>query len=252
MARPLRKGLRRLGYDIVRTSPAWPEDFTADEIALCRHVGHRTMTSPEAVVTLAASVRYVIARGVPGAVVECGVWRGGSMMAVATTLLQEGRSDVDLYLFDTFEGMSAPTDRDVHVRSGRTAESMLAADRDRDRSLLWARAGRDDVAAALASVGYPQERTHLVQGRVEQTVPDHAPEMIAVLRLDTDWYESTRHELVHLYPRLQPGGVLIIDDYGWWRGAAQATDEYFAEHPPAPFLVRIDDSGRRLAVKESP
>jgi hypothetical protein len=243
--------MRRLGYDVVSARPAWPEDFSEAEIALCRHVAGRTMTSPEAVVTLAAAVRHVVSRGIPGAIVECGVWRGGSMMAVASTLLDMGRSDIDLYLFDTFSGMSAPTERDVNIRSGQTAESLLAADPDRQGSLLWASAGMDDVSAAVASVGYPRHHTHLVPGMVEETLPAHAPQRVALLRLDTDWYESTRHELIHLYPRLQPGGVLIIDDYGWWRGAAQATDEYFAENPPAPLLVRVDDSGRRMAVKEA-
>ena len=71
------------------------------------------------------------------------------------------------------------------------------------------------------------------------------PERIALLRIDTDWYESTRHELVHLYPRLSPGGVLIIDDYGHWQGARKAVDEYFQA---GLFLNHIDYTGR-LAIK---
>ena len=87
--------------------------------------------------------------------------------------------------------------------------------------LALARAGTRRRPRRVARAGYPRERLHFVEGRVEETLPGHAPDRIALLRLDTDWYESTRHELVHLYPRLAPGGVLIIDDYGWWRGAAQ-------------------------------
>ncbi|MGA2717069.1 MAG: TylF/MycF/NovP-related O-methyltransferase [Bryobacteraceae bacterium] len=91
-------------------------------------------------------------------------------------------------------------------------------------------------------------RVHFIRGKVEETIPSQAPESIALLRMDTDWYESTRHELEHLFPRLSPGGILIIDDYGDWQGARRATDEFLANHAPALFLSRIDDTGR-LAVK---
>jgi len=92
------------------------------------------------------------------------------------------------------------------------------------------------------------ERIHYVKGMVEDTVPEQAPEKIALLRLDTDWYESTRHELEHLFPRLSSGGILIIDDYGHWAGAKEATDEFIARHRLQLFLSRIDYTGR-LAVK---
>jgi O-methyltransferase len=95
----------------------------------------------------------------------------------------------------------------------------------------------------------PTDLVHFVPGRVEDTLPDQAPDRISVLRLDTDWYESTWCELVHLYPRLSPGGVLILDDYLWWHGVREAVDRYSRENPPAPYLVRIDDSGARVAVK---
>jgi len=84
---------------------------------------------------------------------------------------------------------------------------------------------------------------HLVKGKVEETLPHAAPSRISILRLDTDWYESTLHELVTLYPRLSPGGVLIVDDYGFWAGARKAVDEFFAANNIAAFLHRIDESG---------
>jgi hypothetical protein len=79
---------------------------------------------------------------------------------------------------------------------------------------------------------------------VEETIPQHAPEQISVLRLDTDWYSSTKHELMHLFPRLSKNGVLIIDDYGHWAGARKAVDEYFADQTIQPLLNRIDQTGR--------
>lgn len=206
------------------------------------------MTSPEAIIVLANAVHYVVRTCVPGAIVECGVWRGGSMMAVARTLLELGRTDVDLYLFDTFEGMTAPTDRDVHWL-GESAEDLLAGESNHKSSTLWARASLEEVERAFGQIPYPKSRIHFVKGRVEETIPADAPAEIALLRLDTDWYESTKHELTSLYPRLARRGVLIIDDYSWWRGARDATDEYFAETTVAPFLIRIDDGGRRVAIK---
>lgn len=100
----------------------------------------------------------------------------------------------------------------------------------------------------MKSTAYPMENVHLVKGKVEDTIPKILPSQIALLRLDTDWYESTRHELIHLYPNLVKNGVLIIDDYGHWRGSKQATDEYFDGFAPKPFLQRVDYTGR-LSIK---
>jgi hypothetical protein len=244
---PLRRALRGFGYELKRTRSPWPRDFVQADIDLCREVAPFTMTTPEAIYVLSEAVRHVVSNELPGAIVECGVWKGGSMMAVAKTLLSAGKTDVDLFLFDTFEGMSEPTEKDIHW-TGESAKTQLARE-EKEASLTWARATQDEVRQAMRSIPYPPSRIHFVKGRVEDTLPDQAPPQIALLRLDTDWYESTRHELVHLYPRVVPGGVLIVDDYGWWRGAAEATDEYFRASGPAPFLVRVDADGVRLAVK---
>jgi O-methyltransferase len=104
------------------------------------------------------------------------------------------------------------------------------------------------VRQAVLSTGYDAARLHFVKGKVEDTLPAEAPPQICLLRLDTDWYESTRHELRHLYPRLARGGVLIIDDYGHWQGARQATDEYLAEQR-IPLLLNRIDYGARIALK---
>jgi hypothetical protein len=186
-------------------------------------------------------------RRIPGAIVECGVWRGGSMMAVASTLRSLGSTERDLYLFDTFEGMSPPSAADVDL-GGQSAATALAGSSKADAGSYWCYASLEDVQGALAKVGYPADRLHYVKGKVEDTVPAQAPSQIALLRLDTDWYESTKHELAHLYPRLSSGGVLIIDDYGHWKGSRKATDEFMAATPDFGMLTRIDYTGR-LAVK---
>jgi O-methyltransferase len=203
-----------------------------------------SMTSVERLAALCTATQYIANSRIPGAFVECGVWRGGSSMAAAWTLLEMGRNDVDLHLFDTFEGMSEPTGADVELNSGKSASELLAA---KGRSSeVWAYAPMEDVRQNLSSTLYPSERLHFVRGRVEDTIPKNAPGAISILRLDTDWYESTRHELVHLFPRLSPGGILIVDDYGAWAGARQAVDEYFSTWNPRPYFHRIDNTGRML------
>lgn len=225
-------------------APALPADYD-DEARACIHaVRPYTMTSPERLNAVILATRYVTRHGIPGAVVECGVWRGGSMQAVARTLLAAGDPGRDLYLFDTFEGMPPPTDKDRR-RDGESAADLLAR-QSKDRP-IWAVASLDDVKEGFRQIPYPEERIHYVQGRVEDTVPDRAPEQIAILRLDTDWYASTRHELEYLYPRLVSGGVLLIDDYGWWQGSRDAVDEFLEKTGARLLLLRMDEG--RIAVK---
>jgi hypothetical protein len=201
-----------------------------------------TMTSPERVIALCDAVAYVAKNRIEGAVVECGVWRGGSSMAAALMLAELGERDRDFYLFDTFEGMSEPSEHDRRARDAAPASTLLATSDRADK--IWCVASLDDVSANLESAGCDMARMHLVQGKVEDTVPAGAPAEIALLRLDTDWYESTRHELEHLFPRLAVGGVLIIDDYGAWEGARRAVDEYIDATGAAILLNRIDETGR--------
>ena len=244
--------LARFGYRISRAIPAeTPEsaealfDLTEDEREIVRTAQPLTMTGPARLATLVQAVTYIVKHGIPGDVAECGVWRGGSMVAVARTLLSLGDTSRRLYLYDTFEGMSAPASRDQDF-AGHSAAALL--ERDAPRTGAWAFASMDDVKSNLVATGYPADQILLVKGRVEDTIPATMPKALALLRLDTDWYESTRHELTHLYPILSRFGLLIIDDYGHWQGARQATDEFVRTLPDPLYLHRIDYTAR-LAVK---
>lgn len=249
--RPIRRVLGRFGYEVTRPSEgpppgAYPPDFDEDLIALCERVRPFTLTSPERIVALRDAVRYVVRAGVPGDLVECGVWRGGSMMVVALTLVELGATDRDLHLFDTFTHMPFPGEEDVDLFGVPAADVYEAAvEAEAFRYLPF-----DEVRAALASTGYPMERMHFVPGMVEDTIPGQAPAEIALCRLDTDWYVSTRHEMEHLFPRIAPGGVLLVDDYGHFMGAKQAVDEHFAVHGPEVLLQRLDFSGRLVIVPD--
>ena len=233
--------LAKVGYEIRRFHDRNLEPETAHLISRVRPF---SMTSQLRIEALHDAVQHVSRAGVNGAMVECGVWKGGSAMAMALTLLAEGDLR-DIYLYDTFEGMSEPTaeDRDYLGRSGA---DLLAQASPKDR--MWANAGLDEPVANMAATGYPMDRVRFIKGPVEETIPDQMPESIAVLRLDTDWYKSTLHELQHLYPQLSSGGVLIVDDYGHFDGARQAVDEYMATLERPLFLWKIDYTGR-MAIK---
>jgi O-methyltransferase len=206
-----------------------------------------TMTSIERMYALWQAIEYIGRAGIPGDVVECGVWRGGSSMLAALALLHTGE-ERRMWLYDTYEGMTAPSERDRNWRGESAAARLATQERIAGVFNDWSFATLDDVERQMATVEYPRNLLNFVKGPVEITIPSNCPEMISLLRLDTDWYESTRHELEHLWPRLSVGGVLIIDDYGHWQGAREATDEFFAAHGLREMLHRIDYTGR-LAIK---
>jgi hypothetical protein len=222
-----------------------PRDIDKEAAGVIRAVQPYTMTGVDKLFALISATRYIARYNVPGAVVECGVWRGGSMQAVARTLHQAGVHDRELFLYDTFEGMTEPTEADVRYDGVPAAQRLATSDKEQSR--VWAYATLEDVRAGFEPLPYPGERIHFVKGPVEETIPGQLPDQIAILRLDTDWYESTAHELKHMYDRLVPGGVLMIDDYGWWQGSRKATDE-FLERTGEPLLLLRMGTGR-VAVK---
>lgn len=206
-----------------------------------------TMTSAERMYTLYKATEYISSHHIGGDIVECGVWRGGSAMICAYTLQKMHDVKRTLYLYDTYSGMAEPDSRDRTVEGDSPAREIWQRYRDGDRS-SWCYASLTDVKKNLFRTKYPKNRLRFIEGKVEVTIPKHIPSRIAILRLDTDWYTSTHHELVHLYPRLVPGGIIIIDDYGHWKGARKAVDEYFRKNHKTVLLNRIDYSGR-LALK---
>jgi O-methyltransferase len=219
----------------------FPPDFDVRTIATIRSVKPYTLTSSESLEALCSSVRYIIHNHIPGSFVECGVWKGGSVMAMIYTLKELGVADRSIYLYDTFEGMTEPTSNDIDLNGIPAKELMAGYD--------WVRVGINEVQQNILSLGYPADKIHFIQGKVEDTLPRHAPAQLALLRLDTDWYESTLHELECLYPRMAKGGILIIDDYGHFQGARKAVDEYFEKEKIKIYLHRINYTVRAGVVQ---
>lgn len=198
-----------------------------------------TKSSTERLQAMVAALRHVDEIGLAGDVVECGVWRGGNII-----LARKLSPDRICWLFDTFEGMTEPTDLDMNMNGGK-ASAVYAEKRKAGRK--WTGISVDQVRDNLAETGtLDDDRLRFVVGPVERTLfdPKNLPERIAVLRLDTDWHASTKVELEVLYPRLAPGGVLIVDDYGHWQGARKAVDDYFDSR--GPVMERIDYTAIRM------
>jgi len=251
MKRLIVQTLNRLGIRfITRNSPLWGDisrTFEPEFLPIWQACSPFTITSAECVYALFRAVSYVIANRIPGDIVECGVFRGGSVMACAHSLHHFGDHKRRLFLYDTFEGMTQPTERDVDFM-GRTAEDHLKTWGVSRMNEMTA-CSLEQVRQNVSTCPYPPEKFVFVKGPVEQTIPQTVPDRISILRLDTDWFESTRHEMVHLFPRLAPGGVVVIDDYGFWTGAREAVDGYIRENKISLLLTCIDRTGASIGVK---
>lgn len=203
-----------------------------------------TMGTQARIISTIESVEYLVRNNIIGDIVECGVWRGGQMMAAALTLIALGEKR-DIFLYDTFSGMTEPGKLDVdHL--GDDAKKDYEASIKNPIGKRWCEASIDDVRKNIESTQYDLSRVHFIAGDVLETIPNTLPASISYLRLDTDWYQSTAHELMHLFPLVTPLGVVTIDDYGHWEGARRATDEFISNHALRVLLNRIDYSARQF------
>jgi O-methyltransferase len=227
---------------------AYP-DLDREFSAIYRGSVEYTASSVERMDALYQAIRFLNSRGVFGDIVECGVWRGGSCVLAARTLMLLGDTSRSIWMYDTFAGMTEPTSRDRDVYGGKALDMRGRTHTEEGRPTPFQFiASLDDVRANMATTGFPENRIVYVEGPVEETLPASRPDEIALLRLDTDWFESTAHSLRQLYPRLARGGVLLSDDYGDWPGVREAVDGYLAEIDQPLLLHRIDNTGR-IALK---
>lgn len=244
--------LKKKGYSITKINKfdLTPDIVEKDFWEIYDFCKPFTMTSIERMYSLYCSVNFVIRNKIKGDFVECGVWKGGSAMLIAKMLSKYNENDRKIFLYDTFEGMSAPTEMDKDILGGQ-ADIRMQNSLKSDQNSIWCYSSIDEVKRNLLKTGFSIDNIIMIKGKVEDTLPGSIlPDSIALLRLDTDFYESTLHELNHLYPLLIIDGVLIIDDYGHWQGCKQAVDEYFEKEKVKMLLNRIDYTGR-IGVKTS-
>jgi hypothetical protein len=239
------KLLLKAGYRITKVTNEEKEypDLEQEFWKLYHACKPYTMSRVQRMYALYQSVNYIIKNKIPGDFVECGVWKGGNPMMIAQLLQASRISDRKIFLYDTFEGMSEPTPADKNYK-GNDAREMLDATDRAEADSVWCYSPLEEVQENMKQTGYPKDQVVFVKGKVEETIPGVVPAQIALLRLDTDWYESTYHELTHLYPLLSKNGVLIIDDYGYWEGCRKATDQFLKENQLDLLLQRLDSTGR--------
>jgi hypothetical protein len=206
-----------------------------------------TMTSDARLWATISASKYIALNSIEGAFVECGVWRSGSSMAMALSLLALNVRDRSFFLYDTFAGMTEPSEDDIDLHNVK-AKEILSMTPKEDGNNFWCIASLEDVQENMARTSYPEELIRYIQGDIIETLKnsENIPDKIALLRLDTDWYQSTKVELEVLYPRLVKGGVCIIDDYGHWCGARKAVTEYFEKQGLYPLLQGTDYTGSSL------
>ena len=238
-----------LGYKVIRhdKNDNLPKDMDEDFRDVYKKCKPYTMTSIEGMYSLYKAVKYVVNSKIPGDFVECGVWRGGSAMIIARTLIKMKDTNRKIYLYDTFEGMPKPAKEDKSISENKPAIKIWEKNKGKNFN-KWCLATIGEVKENMFSTKYPKGNLVFLKGKVENTIPNTTPSKIALLRLDTDWHASTYHELIHLFPLLSNKGVLIIDDYGSWAGSKKAVDRYTKENK-IPILLNRINSGNRLGIK---
>ena len=206
-----------------------------------------SMASPSRLIATLIATKYACQSKIEGDFVECGVWRGGNSI-IALQIINKFKENKNIWLYDTFEGMTKPSKHDYENDTGKNAIIEYNQNKRAENS-NWCYASIEDVKENIKNFKF-NAKINYIKGDIIKTLENYSniPEKISILRLDTDWYESTKKELEILYPKLSVGGVLIIDDYGHWGGCKKAVDEYFKENGKRPLLIPSDYTGR-IAIK---
>ncbi len=222
--------LNKLGYNIVSNNKIFPiPEANSYERAIISKALNFSMTNELRAWSLIQAIKYIINNNIEGDFVECGVYKGGNLL-IFKNFKDKFKLNKSIYGYDTFEGMSAPISIDKRLSDNESAETILSQEdkHNSNKSNFWCYASINEVKKNL-DINNNLDQINLIKGKVETTLKQkiNLPNKISILRLDTDFYESTKIELEILYPLLSDKGVLIIDDYGYWKGAKKAVDEYF-------------------------
>ena len=192
---------------------------------LWRHLqaGGYTMIGSRRARALRRMARACEQDNVPGAFVDCGCFNGGS-----SVMMSSSAPSREVWAFDSFQGLPEAGPRDPDSAHDLAGE-LVASERK--------------VREAFSRFAFP-ERLHVVKGWFAETFPEVAPaiKQVAILHADGDWYESVRLTLETFEPKVSPGGFVVIDDYGFWEGAKEATHEYRASRGIDASLVEVDQT----------
>ena len=223
----INKTINRLGYSIINNNQNIVELSEKDK-NLINLISNYSMTPKIRIYNLLQALRYLKEKKIPGEYVECGVWKGGNIMLLKKFLETEEVSQRKIYAYDTFEGMTNPDENDFEISNKNFATKLLKRDKNK-KTNIWGVCSLEDVKKNILKHVIDLNNINFIKGPVENTLNEkkNIPEKISLLRLDTDWYQSTKKELEVLYEKVESGGVIIIDDYGHWGGSKKAVDEFF-------------------------
>jgi O-methyltransferase len=227
---------RRKSVLLVRRKPFDPEARAVGRDWPCfgyTMIGHKRLDH------IQSCVEEILAEGIPGDLIETGVWRGGAVIFMKAILKCHGANERAVWVADSFEGLPPPA-------SG--------ADKQENRDLSdldYLKASVEEVRSNFARFDLLDENVRFLKGWFRDTLPQAPIERLALLRLDGDLYESTKDALEALYPKVSPGGIVIADDYLSWSGCRQAIDEFRQAHRIKAPLERVDDDAVWWRVCES-
>ena len=250
--RLLKSLLKKINYSLIKNEKInldyeFPEATKFEKELFNSICPEYTMTSPERIFALMKSINFIKNNNVEGDFVECGVWRGGNLI-LFQKFIEKYNLNKKIYAYDTFEGMSEPEKIDETFKGESSLYLLNKLKKkkvNRKENILIADCSLEQVEQNFKKF---TNKNNLIsiKGDVEKTlnVKENLPNKISILRLDTDWYSSTKKELEILFPLLEKNGVLIIDDYGFWKGARKAVDEYFENKNVTIF--KIDFTGRMI------
>lgn len=201
-----------------------------------------TMTSKERIDCLYDSLEHIRINNIDGDFVECGVWKGGNILGIMEYLNYHKMYDRKVWVYDTFLGMTEPENIDIDL-NGNSAKSMLEN--------IMCISTIDEFKKNIENTKFPVDNLKIIIGDICETLKNknNIPDKISLLRLDTDWYKSTKIELEMLYPNLKNDGILIVDDYGHWSGSKKAVNEYFENKKIN--ISQIDYTGIKIIKNES-
>ncbi len=236
------------GFQIINKKQKIVE-LTDEDKNYIKLVSKFSMTTEIRIYSLIQSLKYIKYKNIKGDFVECGVWKGGNIILFKKFLEKYFKQeDRQIYAYDTYEGMNKPSDFDYNLQNKKKAEKLLLDDKNKTTN-IWGIYGLDQVKTNLINNTDNLDNINFIKGEVEKTLDleKNLPSKISILRLDTDWYESTKKELEVLYDRVTSGGVIIIDDYGHWGGSKKAVDEFFKNKY---VWMHYIDYACRLIIKE--
>ena len=238
--------LRIIVEDIKK--PITLDDLTKNEIKRVKKILNLTMVSSSNLTFLLSAINYIKKNKIHGDYAETGVWKGGVSILSYLTFSEKFKMKKNFYLYDTFEGMSNPEKVDETFKGESSIDLLNKLSKkkvDRKKNILIADCSIEDVKKNFKKFSN-KNNLICIKGPVEKTldIKENLPNKISILRLDTDWYSSTKKELEILFPLLEKNGILIIDDYGFWKGARKAVDEYFKNKNVTMF--KIDFTGRMI------